>query len=42
MPQAFEDALQQLDWRIGYMHASGKRGIARSLHGSNPSQTLRR
>jgi hypothetical protein len=42
MPQAFEDALQQLDGCIGYMHASGKRGIVRSLHGSNPSQTLRR
>jgi hypothetical protein len=29
--QASEDALQQLDWCIGYMHGSGKRGIARSL-----------
>ena len=28
--QASEDALQQLDWCIGYMHGSGKRGIARS------------
>jgi hypothetical protein len=29
--QASEDALQQLDWCIGYMHGCGKRGIARSL-----------
>jgi hypothetical protein len=29
--QASEDALQQLDWCIGYMHGSGKKGIARSL-----------
>jgi hypothetical protein len=29
--QASEDALQQLDWCIGYMHGAGKRGIARSL-----------
>jgi hypothetical protein len=29
--QASEDALQQLDWCIGYMHGSGKRGIARAL-----------
>ena len=29
--QASEDALQQLDWCIGYMHGSGKRAIARSL-----------
>jgi hypothetical protein len=28
---ATEDALQQLDWCIGYMHGSGKKGIARSL-----------
>jgi len=28
---ASEDALQQLDWCIGYMHGSGKKGIARSL-----------
>jgi hypothetical protein len=42
MPQAFEDALQQLDGCIGYMPGSGKKGIARSLHGSNPSQALRR
>jgi hypothetical protein len=40
--QASEDALQQLDGCIGYMHASGKRRIPRSLHGRNPSQTLRR
>ena len=29
--QASEDALQQLDWCIGYMHGSGKKAIARSL-----------
>jgi len=29
--QASEDTLQQLDWCIGYMHGSGKKGIARSL-----------
>jgi hypothetical protein len=29
--QASEDALQPLDWCIGYMHGSGKRGLARSL-----------
>jgi hypothetical protein len=29
--QASEDALQQLDWCIGYMHGSGKRGIAKAL-----------
>jgi hypothetical protein len=29
--QASEDALQQLDWCIGYIHGSGKRGIARAL-----------
>ena len=29
--QASEDALQQLDWCIGYMHGCGKKGIARSL-----------
>ena len=28
---ASEDALQQLDWCIGYMHGSGKKGIARAL-----------
>jgi hypothetical protein len=29
--QASEDALQQLDWCIGYMHGCGKRGVARAL-----------
>jgi hypothetical protein len=29
--RAAEDALSQLDWCIGYMHGSGKKGIARSL-----------
>jgi protein-tyrosine-phosphatase len=29
--QASEDALQQLDWCIGYMCGSGKRAVARSL-----------
>jgi hypothetical protein len=29
--QASEDALQQLDWCIGYLHGAGKTGIARSL-----------
>ena len=29
--RASEDALQQLDWCIGYLHGSGKRGIANSL-----------
>jgi hypothetical protein len=29
--QASQDALQQLDWCIGYMCGSGKIGIARSL-----------
>ena len=29
--RASEDALQQLDWCIGYLHGSGKKGIARSL-----------
>ena len=28
---ASEDALQQLDWCIGYLHGAGKMGIARSL-----------
>ena len=28
---ASEDALQQLDWCIGYLHGSGKKAIARSL-----------
>jgi hypothetical protein len=29
--QASEDALQQLDWCIGYMHGSRKVGLARAL-----------
>ena len=29
--QASEDALQQLDWCIGYMCGSGKSAVARSL-----------
>jgi len=29
--QASEDALQQLDWCIGYFHGCGKKGIAKSL-----------
>jgi len=29
--QAAEDALQQLDWCIDYMHNCGKKGVARSL-----------
>ena len=29
--QASEDALQQLDWCIGYMCGSGKNALARSL-----------
>jgi hypothetical protein len=29
--RASEDALQQLDWCIGYMHGSGRKGIARAL-----------
>jgi hypothetical protein len=29
--QASEDALQQLDWCIGYMCGSGKTAVARSL-----------
>lgn len=29
--QASEDALQQLDWCIGYLHGAGQTGIARSL-----------
>ena len=28
---ASEDALQQLDWCIGYLHGCGKRGVARAL-----------
>jgi hypothetical protein len=29
--QASEDALQQLDWCIGYIHGSGRRGVAKAL-----------
>ncbi len=29
--QASDDALQQLDWCIGYIHGTGRRGIARAL-----------
>lgn len=29
--QASEDALSQLDWCIGYMHGSGKKGLAKAL-----------
>lgn len=29
--QASEDALQQLDWCIGYIHGCGKRGVSRAL-----------
>ena len=29
--RASEDALQQLDWCIGYFHGCGKKGIARAL-----------
>ena len=29
--RASEDALQQLDWCIGYLHGCGKKGLARSL-----------
>jgi len=29
--RASEDALQQLDWCIGYLHGTGKKGIARAL-----------
>jgi|GEM_PF-2472459 hypothetical protein len=29
--QASEDALQQLDWCIGYIHGCGKGGVARAL-----------
>jgi hypothetical protein len=29
--QASDDALQQLDWCIGYLHGTGKREVARSL-----------
>ena len=29
--RASEDALQQLDWCIGYLHGCGKTGLARGL-----------
>jgi len=29
--QASEDALQQLDWCIGYLHGCGKKGLAGAL-----------
>jgi hypothetical protein len=29
--KASEDALQQLDWCIGYLHGTGRRGVARAL-----------
>jgi hypothetical protein len=29
--RAAEDALSQLDWCIGYIHGSGKKGLAKSL-----------
>ena len=29
--QASEDALQQLDWCIGYLHGTGRGAVARSL-----------
>jgi hypothetical protein len=29
--KAAEDALQQLDWAIGYLHGINKTGIARAL-----------
>jgi hypothetical protein len=29
--RASEDALQQLDWCIGYIHGCGKKGLAKSL-----------
>lgn len=29
--QAAEDALEQLDWCIGYLHGIGKRAITRQL-----------
>jgi hypothetical protein len=29
--RASEDALSELDWCIGYLHGSGKRGLARAL-----------
>ena len=38
--RASEDALQQLDWCIGYFHGCGKKGIARALS-SNRSHIRR-
>jgi hypothetical protein len=32
--RAAEDALQQLDWCIGYFHGCGKKGIAKALSGN--------
>ena len=32
--RASEDALQQLDWCIGYFHGCGKKGIAKALSGN--------
>jgi hypothetical protein len=29
--RASEDALQQLDWCIGYLHGSGKKAVARAI-----------
>jgi hypothetical protein len=29
--RASEDALEQLDWCIGYLHGSGKKAVSRSL-----------
>ena len=29
--EASEDALEQLDWCIGYLHGCGKTGVSRSL-----------
>ena len=38
--RASEDALQQLDWCIGYLHGCGKRGLAGAL-ASNRSHIRR-
>jgi hypothetical protein len=38
--RAAEDALQQLDWCIGYFHGCGKKGIAKALS-SNRSHIRR-
>jgi len=38
--RASEDALQQLDWCIGYLHGCGKQAIARAL-ASNRSHIRR-